>query len=406
MNEKEIQALLDAILEEYSKKLSDDQHVRKCLKLIAEGTATHEDAYDYALSAAAALSKALERNLNEEMFTAGQLDYETLRQLLLPSYKKAHDTVNEYCIEVQRALNEKAGIGLKPAEAAFRSRRVVGLASRASQEEFFVDVRRDIMGPYLENFCQNTVDESIKNNVDLHGEAGLRPTVVRLATGNCCKWCLALEGEYLYPNVPEDVYHRHRNCRCTVAYDPGTGAKKNVWTKKYFSEDITAEIERRRSLLEKKPKVENVTTDYLRSAKPGKGSYIPYEGIDEVANAKEIKCAKWLVDTFGGDVEMIEEAPNVGRRCDYRWNFTGEKEFWEEKGVSSVRSIDDRIHSAMGQIYGDKCGIIIDIARKKADTETMVEEIKYRLPKRSKYPVVDVIIKDGDSLVGIYRYKK
>jgi hypothetical protein len=61
----------------------------------------------------------------------------------------------------------------------------------------------------------------------------MRPRIIRASVGGCCKWCNDVAGVYEYPNVPKDVFRRHRYCRCIVEYDPGDGSKrKNVHTKR------------------------------------------------------------------------------------------------------------------------------------------------------------------------------
>ena len=49
--------------------------------------------------------------------------------------------------------------------------------------------------------------------------------------GDCCDWCRKVAGVYHSTDIPDDVYRRHRFCRCTVEYDPGDGKKKSAWEK-------------------------------------------------------------------------------------------------------------------------------------------------------------------------------
>ena len=55
---------------------------------------------------------------------------------------------------------------------------------------------------------------------------------------------MKLAGVYNYPDVPEDVYRRHNNCRCQVIYDPKDGSRKqDVHDKKrILEEDIDKEL--------------------------------------------------------------------------------------------------------------------------------------------------------------------
>lgn len=90
-----------------------------------------------------------------------------------------------------------------------------------------------IEGPVLENMLESIVLNSIEKNVKFQSDSGLRPKVVRKSNGYCCEWCNKLVGTYSYPDVPKDVYRRHKNCTCTVEYDPGDGRRQNVWTKEW-----------------------------------------------------------------------------------------------------------------------------------------------------------------------------
>lgn len=47
------------------------------------------------------------------------------------------------------------------------------------------------------------------------------PKITRTIAGNCCAWCRSLVGDYLYPDVPRNVYRRHNYCKCKVDYIVG-----------------------------------------------------------------------------------------------------------------------------------------------------------------------------------------
>lgn len=106
-----------------------------------------------------------------------------------------------------------------------------------------------IEGPVLENMLESIVLNSIEKNVKFQSDSGLRPKVVRKSNGYCCEWCAKLVGTYSYPDVPRDVYRRHKNCTCTVEYDPGDGRRQNVWNKKW-AEDKDVLRERKKIGLE------------------------------------------------------------------------------------------------------------------------------------------------------------
>ncbi len=93
------------------------------------------------------------------------------------------------------------------------------------------------MGEPIVNFSQSIVDDSIRVNAEFQSKAGMRPKIVRKLAGGCCEWCRSLSGAYIYPeDVPDDIYRRHQNCRCTVDFNPRDGKVRNVHTKKWRSE--------------------------------------------------------------------------------------------------------------------------------------------------------------------------
>ena len=97
----------------------------------------------------------------------------------------------------------------------------------------------------VKNFTQSVVDNTIKANSEFQYKAGLRPKIIRKEAGNCCDWCKEVVGVYEYPDVPKDVWRRHRFCRCTVDYLPGDGRKQDVWSKQWTDVDKNDKIEKR-----------------------------------------------------------------------------------------------------------------------------------------------------------------
>ncbi len=100
------------------------------------------------------------------------------------------------------------------------------------------------------------VTDSIKANVELQAKTGLQPKVVRSSSGKCCSWCDNLAGVYKYPDIPDNVYRRHRGCNCVVTYDPGDGRIQNVHSKKWYEEEserVKARYEKNQKRVAKQP---------------------------------------------------------------------------------------------------------------------------------------------------------
>lgn len=174
--------------------------------------------------------------------------YYNIASRLIPStLDENYKLVSDYAAKAQQALNQKAGIGLKAQTAPRNQDRVNGLVDAVSNAEWYDDVSGWLLTA-IENFSQNIVDRTIQANADFHAKAGLSPKIIRKADRKCCKWCQALAGEFDYSNLPDDIYRRHENCRCTVLYDPADGSKKlqNVHTKKWTDPGERDKIEARK----------------------------------------------------------------------------------------------------------------------------------------------------------------
>ena len=153
-------------------------------------------------------------------------------RILNGTMKENYNLVSNYSTEVQEALNSTAGMGLKAVKPPLNQDRVDGIVFRVSSAEDFDDIKWILDEPII-IFSQSIVDEFIKLNVEFHNDIGLSPKIIRREAGGCCDWCRELVGEYQYPDVPDDIYRRHRYCRCTVDYYPGDGRRQNVHSKKW-----------------------------------------------------------------------------------------------------------------------------------------------------------------------------
>ena len=171
--------------------------------------------------------------------------YYNIASRLIPStLDENYKLVSDYAAKAQQALNQKAGIGLKALKAPQNEDRVNGIVNAVSNAEWYDDVSGWILTA-MENFCQNIVDRTIQTNADFHAKAGLSPKIIRKAERKCCKWCRALAGKFDYSDLPDDIYRRHDNCRCTVLYDPADGSKKlqNVHAKKWTDAEKRDKVE-------------------------------------------------------------------------------------------------------------------------------------------------------------------
>lgn len=226
--------LIEDITEEFHKLYNSSGAIQSLLKKVQQGTATYAEAQQYSLAVSRLIGKAYESHISSATLPDGKMYYNIASRLIPSTLDENYKLVSDYAVKVQQALNASAGLGLKAQTAEQNRDRVDGLVNLASNADQYDDASEKLLTA-IENYSLNIVDETIKANADFQYHTGLRPKIIRKAERKCCEWCSRLAGEYDYPDVPDDIYRRHENCRCIVEYDPGDGRRQNVHTKRLTS---------------------------------------------------------------------------------------------------------------------------------------------------------------------------
>lgn len=266
--------LLEAIQLEFRTEITKNKTIQEVQKLIETGTATYEQANNFAEEIGTLLAKAFKKNLSSDALPNGKIYYNIADRILNETMNESYQLVSLATTKVQEDLNKSAGLGLKAIKPELNQDRIDGLVNKISNAEKFDDVAWVLDEPVI-NFHEAIVDDTVKANADFHAEAGLSPEIIRKSTGKCCDWCDAVVGVHKYPNVPEGVYRRHRFCRCTVEYDPKTGKRQNVHTKKWRDETAEDLLEARQTIGLKK---EQQAYDIRGIKKPKRPSFRDYPG--------------------------------------------------------------------------------------------------------------------------------
>lgn len=240
--------LIEAVKAEFTSAYEKSGTIQELLDAVKAGTATYRQAQQYAIEVSRLIGAAYQKHVNSDTLPDGRMYYNIASRLIPASLDENYNLVAEYAKQVQQQLNKQAGLGMKPLVPQQNEDRVDGLVQLAASEEDYERVSGKLLGAF-ETYSQSIVDETIQTNVDFHGRAGLRPKVIRQATGRCCDWCRALAGVYDYP-VDREVYRRHENCRCTVLYDPADGKRKrqNVHTKRWTDAADDDKLEKRKQI--------------------------------------------------------------------------------------------------------------------------------------------------------------
>ena len=165
------------------------------------------------------------------------------------------------------------------------------------------DSAKETLFTQIGNFLEGRVDDYVRENADFHHQAGLSPMIRRTASAKCCTWCDALVGDYPYEDVSDrgnDVFRRHKNCHCTVAYDPRDGSKnvQNVHTRQWTNE-------KPESIMEYKERKRSLTP-----VEKGKLEAVMFSDNWQKASLKE------TLSQYAPDAERV--ASNDGRKVFYR----------------------------------------------------------------------------------------
>ena len=204
------------IREKFYQEIVGDKKAQELYKRIKTNKASYRTASELAVLIGRDLGRVLRRYFPEE----GQpLDWD-LEDLIPKALGLDHRLVIDACRDVQNAMNQDAGIGMKYQEPVFNMNRAQGIVTELRNHPVFSDIEKSFLDQ-LENFSQNIVDDSIRDNAAMMWRAGIQTQVIRRVDAHPCEWCQNLAGAYDYYDVKEtgnDVWRRHENCRCTLDY--------------------------------------------------------------------------------------------------------------------------------------------------------------------------------------------
>ena len=214
--------LYERVRADFERRLKSDKRPPKDMRGVS----------DYSARVGRYLAEAIAANVTEDALPDGRLYYNIAESILEPSLRTNYELVNDTAAEVQRLLDERQGLRIKPARADYPEERVHAVIGAASEEgiEFGKALRR--MTSPAENITQSFADDFMQANAAQRSRAGFDTFIERQGGLNCCPWCAGLVGVFAYPKgLPKEVFARHDNCTCSVTYGTKGGARQNVWAK-------------------------------------------------------------------------------------------------------------------------------------------------------------------------------
>lgn len=231
MNE-EYQKTFEDLIEEFHDRVA--KKTARLNELIKTAAATYDDANTFSIMTGESLSETLLNGITDDLIFDGKLPYGAAKEIIFPMIHDNYELVTKYCEGVQNSLNEKAGIHLKYIAPEFDQDRAYGIVYGITTDKF-EKIKNSFLGETIINQSQDIVTQSVRTNAKFQYETGMHPKIIRTVAGGCCDWCANLAGTYDYETVKatgNDVWRRHRYCRCTVTYVPEKGKSKTVWANK------------------------------------------------------------------------------------------------------------------------------------------------------------------------------
>lgn len=232
--------LQDQIGTRFRSSILRDRALQRVGKRIETGRADLSDAHAFAERLGFNLSDALVGTLTQENLPNGTLYYNIAERTVIPALENNYELVNEAAATIQKTIDQQVGIGLGSVRADFPLERIQNLIDKMTADDItYEQVIRWLMEPIVNN-SEAFADDYIRANADFRAKAGLRTKITRRVANNCCDWCAAMAGTWIYGSEPPDIYRRHEFCRCTVTYQSDK-TSQNVWSKRKWEtpkEDI------------------------------------------------------------------------------------------------------------------------------------------------------------------------
>lgn len=346
---------------------------------IENGTATMEDTSIYARRMGELLRKSIESTIKPDDLPGEKMYYNIAQSILEPLLRDNYEDVNGICAEVQRALDAKKGIGLKPQKADFPAERIRAAIGGAAVKET-AEHAIQVLGRTAENITGSFQTDYIKKNAEFRNKAGLNCFIERKDGHNCCDWCAKLSGKYRYPDeVPKDVYRRHDNCTCDVSYVSEKG-RRNVHTQQLnWSKEKNLE--------------------YLKQLDAEKKA----KRAEYKANGKNLQKVRFKPSESAARRERIERAESLPKPMKLTRAEAQAVEFnlmsnsFRPKYSDKTTAISiDKILISTKAVKNSSFNIITDVDATKRDkavrlAEKLLSEIKNELPQGYEIPQVAVI---------------
>ena len=145
----------------------------------------------------------------------------------------------------------------------------------------------------------------------------------------------------------------------------------------------------------------DVTEEYIKRATPKTGKIVYEEGYITNQHNEEVSMAEWMHVHLGGDIKLLKEMDGFygAKRSDYEWR----GKLWELKTLKSEKSVDSAVRKAIGQIYDNPGGVILNFGKNPVTMSRIEAAVKSRIESSCRFKV-DIMIVYAGKLQKVIRY--
>lgn len=230
--------ILEAVKKQFDILFYQNAKIKRIYEKVRKGKASFAEMKTFAEMAGDILSEALDKVFTEGNLPDGKLYQNIAEKVITPMLQQNYSLVNEVCGYVMDDKNTAARIGVRAVAAEFNADRAEKIAQIAANSG---GVKKGSKAAQLiTNMSLSFVDAFIQVNADMHKDLGMMPQIQRIYHGKpgACEFCerLAYSDAYKGPKMPAGIFQRHRDCKCTLIYEPRKGKYQDPWSKKEAAE--------------------------------------------------------------------------------------------------------------------------------------------------------------------------
>lgn len=256
----------ESILREAERELIRNARGDRQLSALAN-RAARSPSYNVAYEYAERLGTLTARSMRTAVENAAPdtIPKAVIEEVAQPLLSAGHDALGNVTTDIQTNMNDLSGVGLTAQVPDLNDMEFSGFTDFSKE----IDNADDSFMAAIEDFLVKQVDKTIQKNAEQNVKLGVeakiirKPEAARYVAGNKpvrskkgkvyyypysrygdmykepCPFCLERAGTYNYENVRDrgnDVYLRHKRCRCEITYVQGK-FRQDVVSKAKWTED-------------------------------------------------------------------------------------------------------------------------------------------------------------------------